>query len=164
MTRRFNLHHIPLNRAYSVTEVARILGLGRGDAVYGWIKRGLPIVPGSCPKLIRAEALVAWLRSEQIARKTPCRPNEMYCFRCKIPRECVGHRAEYRALTPQLGKLCAVCVQCGGRMARTASLVRVEAGYDGLTIDRELPPDTLVGSPGPNWSPAKSTGVGNDSR
>lgn len=116
---------VKIHRSYTVEEVASLLGKHK-HTVRAWIKQGLPILAEKRPLLILGSALRKFLESKRAAGKRPCQPGEMYCFRCRSQKMPAGNIADYIPLTATLGKLIALCPDCGTLMSQHTSIVKIK--------------------------------------
>jgi hypothetical protein len=76
--------------------------------------------------LILGGDLVAFLRARRAKNKRTCQPGEIYCFRCRAPKEAAGDMADYQPLTETQGNLIAICAVCETLMYRRVSLAKLE--------------------------------------
>lgn len=83
--RKYNARRISLKISYSVQEVAELFGIHK-NAALNWIKAGLKIIDQKKPYLINGAELVEFLNTRQKKRKHKCKPDEFYCFKCRLPR------------------------------------------------------------------------------
>jgi hypothetical protein len=116
---------IKIHRSYTVEEVANRLGVHK-NAVREWIKRGLPTIDDQRPKLILGSDLITFLQARRAKNKQPCKPGEMYCLRCRIPKTPADNMVDYEPKTETLGNLFAICPDCGAGMNRRVSLAKLE--------------------------------------
>lgn len=116
---------IKIHRNYTVEEAAARLGKHK-NTVKEWVKRGLPACTEKRPVLILGSALRTYLEIKRTASKRPCKPGEMYCFRCRTPKMPYGNMADYVPQTATLGKLIALCPDCGTLMNQRTSLAKIE--------------------------------------
>ena len=120
---------IKINRSYEVGEVAAILGVHK-NTVRAWIKSGLTVVDTRRPTLILGVTLRSFLQERRIKNKRPCRPGELYCFRCRAPRRPAGNMADFQPDTDAVGSLVALCCDCETIMNKrvgTANLPQIAA-------------------------------------
>jgi len=108
-----------------VEETADRLGVHK-NTVREWIKRGLPIIDDRRPMLILGRDLFAFLQAKRVKNKQPCKPGEMYCLRCRVPKIPAGNMVEYEPKTEALGNLFAICPDCETGMNRRVSLAKLE--------------------------------------
>ncbi len=115
---------IKSHRSYTVDEAARALGLTKGT-VRRWIRNGqLPALTDKRPHLIRGEDLKAFLKARK-ASKAKCRPDELYCVKCRAPRTPKGRQAQISAFNTTSGNLRGLCPICGTRMHKRVSLAHL---------------------------------------
>ena len=116
---------VKIHRNYTVEEVACVLKVHK-NTVREWIKRGLPIIDDKRPMLILGRDLFAFLQAKRVKNKRPCKPNQMYCLRCRDPKIPAGNMVDYQPVTDTLGNLFGICPDCEAGMNRRTSLVKLE--------------------------------------
>lgn len=124
--RRVNPHRVKQHFSYTAAELAACLGLHK-NTVFNWLRAGLEPVDQSRPLLFHGAAVRAFLLRRQGARKRPCPPGTLYCFRCREPRFPAGRTAVFVCLRPGSGNLRAVCAECQGTMHRRIREVDLQA-------------------------------------
>jgi hypothetical protein len=102
-----------------------LLGVHR-HTVREWIRRGLPTIDEKRPVLVRGLDLSAFLRARRSANKRTCKPGEIYCVRCRVPRRPAGAMAEYRPRTATHGDLVGICPSCDCMMYRRMNRTRMD--------------------------------------
>ena len=129
-----------IHRNYTVEEVSGLFGIHR-NTVREWVKRGLSTNDNRRPMLILGRDLVAFLRARRARNKMTCKPGEIYCVRCRIPRAPAGDMADYRPVTAALGNLIGICPECEAMMYRCVSLAKLEKvrGKLDITMPQALP-------------------------
>lgn len=129
-----------IHRNYTVEEVASLYGVHR-NTVRAWVKRGLPTNDELRPMLILGRDLVAFLQAQRTKNKRTCQPGEIYCVRCRAPKEPAGDMADYEPLTATLGNLIAICSDCETLMYRRVSLSKMDQirGNLDITFPKALP-------------------------
>lgn len=141
MTNRRPNHRLAkIHRSYSVEEAARRFGVHR-NTVRAWIKAGLPTCDGKRPTLILGRHLLEFLKSRRERRKSPCKPGEVYCVRCRSPKAPSGDFAEYRPISERVGDLVAICPTCDSMMYRRVSLPKLDdvRGNLDVHVQKALP-------------------------
>jgi hypothetical protein len=123
------------HRSYTVEEVASLLAVHR-NTVREWIRRGLPVCDRKRPVLILGRELRDFLAKRRQSSKRPCMPGEIYCVRCRVPREPAGGLAEYRALTSTQGNLIGICPRCDCLMYRRVNRTRLDEVRGSLDVTR----------------------------
>ena len=111
--------------SYRVDEAASLYKVHKGT-VRNWIKAGLPVLDDKHPMLIPGDDLAAFHQARRTKNKQKCRPGEMYCFRCRAPKEPALDMADYTPDTATLGNLVGICPDCGTIMNRRASLAKLD--------------------------------------
>jgi len=114
-----------IHRNYTVEEAAARLGRHK-NTIRDWIKRGLPACKERRPALILGSELRKFLETMRSTGKRPCQPGELYCLRCRAPRMPAENMADYVPVTATVGKLIALCPDCGTLMNQRTSVTKVE--------------------------------------
>jgi excisionase family DNA binding protein len=120
-----NPRRVKIHRSYTVEEVARLLEVHK-NTVRQWIKRGLPTLEDRRPKLILGPDLAAFLKAKRTKNKKKCKPGEMYCLRCRVPKHPALNMAEYQPKTETLGNLFGICPDCGAGMNRNVNPAKLD--------------------------------------
>jgi len=123
-----------IHRNYTIEETANLFSVHK-NTVGSWIKQGLPICGKKRPILIMGRDLRVFLEAKKIKNKRPCKPDEIYCVRCRAPKKPAADLIEYRAITDTLGNLVALCPDCESIMNRRISLAKLKQmpGCMGIT-------------------------------
>jgi hypothetical protein len=108
-----------------VEEAARLLGVHR-NTVREWIRRGLPTSDRIRPLLILGRDLGAFLQARRLKNKRTCQPGEIYCVRCRAPRNPAGDMADYQPVTAGIGNLVGICPSCECMIYRRVNLTKLE--------------------------------------
>jgi len=122
--RNHNPRLVKLHRSYTVEEAADLYGIHK-NRIYQWIKDGLPTCGTKRPLLIAGKDLRTFLEAKRIKHKRPCKPHEIYCVRCRQPREPAAGMVEYLPSTAVMGNLGALCPVCESMMFRRISLAKL---------------------------------------
>ncbi len=134
MSSRYPNHRlVKIHRTYTVEEVAARLGVHR-NTVRQWLRDGLATIDKARPLLIAGDVLIAFSKSRRAARKRPCRPGQIYCLRCRAPREPVGGQAMYQPLNVSGGNLVGICQHCGSQLFRRVSLAGLASAAGNLQV------------------------------
>ena len=83
--RKPNVSLIQTSRSYTIREVAERLDR-QVETVRTWVQEGLPVLPGTTPRLIDGAELKECLKARQAKRKKPCGTDKLYCCKCCEPR------------------------------------------------------------------------------
>src|SRR5271157_3895485 len=120
-----NHRRVKIHRSYTVEEIVRLFG-NHKNTVRGWLKAGLPANDDKRPTLILGRELIVFLKARRARNKRTCLPGEIYCVRCRAPKQPAGGMAEYRPITERFGNLTAICPDCNSIMNRCVSLAKLE--------------------------------------
>lgn len=156
--RRINPRRAKLHRSYDVGELADLLGVHK-NTVRQWIKKGLPVVDSTRPVLIHGSDFQAWWGKRTKARKRPCQPRQMYCFKCRAPKAPALGMVEYAATNAATGNLKALCETCGTMMHRRTRLVDLAAKMPGLAVQITQAPSSIDARAHPSPNCDKTEGA-----
>jgi len=124
MSKRLNPNKAKIHRSYTVEELANLYSVHK-NTVRIWVKNGLPVCDSKKPMLILGGDLREFIKDKNNKRKQKCKPNEMYCLRCKTPQIPADNMVEYEPINNVSGRLIALCSCCEVVMNKYISL----AGY-----------------------------------
>ena len=120
-----NHRRVKTHRSYTVEEVASLFGIHK-NTVRNWTKNGLTTIDSKRPMLILGSDLVEFLQIRRTKNKQACKPGELYCVRCRVPRPAADDIAEYSPSNEKTGNLIAICPVCDAIMNRRVSLAKIE--------------------------------------
>lgn len=149
---RHNPRLAKIHRTYTVEEVAHLYRVHK-NTVRKWIKRGLPLLDKTRPMLILGKDLKKFIEDQRKKHKKPCKLYEIYCLRCREPRQPAGHIASYKPLTETQGNLIGICPVCETFMFKIVSLSKLEIAKCTLQIQ---PPQGLEHLKGTSVPPVNS--------
>jgi hypothetical protein len=118
--KRLNPRRVKIHRSYTVEEVARLFRVHK-NTVRAWVKAGLPAIDGRRPLLILGRDLASFLFSQRQRKRQSCRSGQLYCLRCRAPKNPAVRMADYIPITSRLGNLRGLCPDCGRLMYRLVS-------------------------------------------
>ena len=98
-----------------------ILGI-HNNTVHAWVKAGLATSDNKRPMLILGLDLVAFLQARRVKNKQACKPGEIYCVRCRVPKFTAGDIADYSSVTTKVATLKAISPACNSIINRRVSL------------------------------------------
>jgi hypothetical protein len=128
-----NYRLVKIHRSYSVEEIARLFNTHK-NTVRRWVKEGLTTTDDKHPMLILGHVLASFLQARRIKNKQTCKPGEIYCVRCRVPKLPAGSMAEYSFITDKFGNLRAICPDCHSIMNRRVSLAKIDQIFSGIDI------------------------------
>lgn len=137
--RTFNTRLIRANLSYSVQEIAELYGI-HNNAVLRWIKNGLPVIDQSRPYLIYGADLESYLKKKQANRKHKCKPDEFFCFKCRLPRKAWGNMVDIEIRNENKLSLCGLCSACETIVRRAGSVKKLLEYQKIFTTQTILPP------------------------
>ena len=117
--------HVKIDRNYSLEEIADLFGTHK-DTVRNWQQNGLAAIDDRKPMLFYGQTLATFLQAKRTKNKRPCKPGEIYCIRCRTPKNPAGDMAEYQPVTATVGNLVATCPDCELIMNRRISISKLE--------------------------------------
>jgi hypothetical protein len=146
---RHSVRHLRRRRTYNVREAAKATGATPGT-VRNWQKNGLEAVIGVYPAIFRGIDIIDFLLRRKRARKQPCGPGRLFCFRCKAPKRPAFNEVEFWPDGPKLGKLRGLCPDCTTAMNRRVSLAKMRAAAGDLTVSMRRADSRLSETTKPN--------------
>jgi hypothetical protein len=119
--RRIDPRRIKIHRSYTIEELARAVGCHKNTA-RAWTRQGLKAMDdGRIPRLYHGRDARRFLESRRSKQKRKCKPHQLYCFRCREPREPSGLSVDYRRTSALGGILSARCGECSTAMFKRCS-------------------------------------------
>jgi len=130
---------VKIHRNYTVEEIAKLFGIHK-NTVRIWVKDGLDTTDDKRPMLILGHVLVEFLQARRVKNKQTCKPGELYCVRCRVPKFPAGDMAEYSPITEKFGNMMAICPDCNSIMNQCVSLAKIEKFCEkmDITFPKEL--------------------------
>ena len=114
-------------------EAAKILKSHK-NTVRNWVRQGLHTVDAHRPILIRGADLKEFLVARRLRGKSRCAPGQLFCVRCRAPKDPAAQTAEYLPITPRFGNLKGACPDCGTHIYRRVSLRRLGSVTGDLAV------------------------------
>ena len=131
--RRLNPCRVKIHRPYTVEDLAAVLNRHK-HTVRRWSKSGLDPIDDRRPMMFRGADVVAFLQERRAARKAPCGPAHMYCFKCRAPRHPAGSMADLEITGPSSGQLVGICPDCNTMMYRRVNPDRIGQIRENLEV------------------------------
>lgn len=149
MRKRYPNHRlVKIHRSYTAEEISELLTVHK-NTVRRWVKSGLAAVDAKRPMLFLGIDLASFLKTHRTKNKRPCKPGEIYCVRCRVPRLPAEGMVEYEPVTEKFGNLIAICPDCGAIMNRRVSLARICQISGGMDISFPQAMEHLIESAKP---------------
>ncbi len=145
------LRGISRHRSYTYHEVARALNVARGT-VARWVKDGLPAITDQKPHLIIGADLIEH-RNRAKAAKRRCELAELYCFRCRTPRQPEGGLADVILSGGPAASLRALC-GCGCIMNKRIAVRRLQELQAQLSVAIRQAPSRIAECVNPSLNDA----------
>jgi hypothetical protein len=131
--KRLNPRRVKIHRSYTVEEAAMLFRVHK-NTVRAWLNSGLQPIDGRRPILILGRQLASFLHTRRECKRQRCRPEQLYCFRCRAPRTSTAQRADYLPITANSGNLRAMCSECGTHMYRRVSFQKLATAVGDLQV------------------------------
>ncbi|WP_427451998.1 hypothetical protein [Litorimonas sp. WD9-15] len=121
------------HRPYTIVTLAELLEVNPAT-IRRWINlHGLDVAITNTrrPIILNGAKIKDWMKARQVAKRKPCGPNEMYCVRCKVPRQIKGdtfhiiQRNASKLTVKGDCKTCGLTLQRFGSVANRAALEAV---------------------------------------
>ncbi|RPA64509.1 DNA-binding protein [Shewanella frigidimarina] len=112
MSSRNNTNRIKIHRSYTAMDVSETLGV-HPKTVRNWIRAGLPVIDEARPLLIQGADLKLYLQQKRKTYLHRCELNEMFCFKCKRPKEPSIDSVEFIAKPGGMAQMTGRCYECG---------------------------------------------------
>lgn len=117
--KRIAISRIRYRHAYSIIEVTELLAVHK-NTVRQWMCGGLAPMDDTRPTLIHGSELKRFLLDRRSSAKSPCKPHEFYCLKCRAPRVPWGRVVDVTIRSHRLFKLHALCEVCDNKMHKAA--------------------------------------------
>jgi hypothetical protein len=122
--RKIDARRIKLHRSYTLVEAALRLGVHK-RTIENWIDKGLPCIAERRPYLILGFELRSFLEKRRSSRRQKCASGQLYCLKCRMPRNPAGWMLDYLPITLVSGNLQGICETCGSLIFRRVSLNKI---------------------------------------
>ncbi len=126
----YNPYLIKINRSYTFEELAAVFGVHK-NTVAVWVKNDLPCLKEKRPFLILGVDARLYLQGQRGSKKQKCKPNELFCMRCKAPTKPAENFVEYLPLSASKGRLTGFCCRCECVVNKFVSYDSIE-GYSAI--------------------------------
>jgi len=139
--RTYNWRLIKRDFSYEVGEIAELFDI-HPNTVRQWLAEGLPAIDDRRPTMVHGTELAEFIRKRQSNRKRKCRPDEMFCCRCREPKRPWERVVDVEIESDRRLRLTGLCSTCEAplnRLGATPRLDEYRALFNVQTItDRRL--------------------------
>ena len=143
LARQGNWRRVKKHRTYTYEEAARALDLHK-NTIRTWVRsEGLEALTDRRPHLILGVSLIAFLKRRRERNRTRLRIDEMFCFRCKVPRIPDGNLADCEVNERSSANLSGICPACSTMMFKRVSLKAIGILQSRLDVMIKQAPSTL---------------------
>ncbi len=115
--KRVSAQRIKANRQYSYDELAETVGV-TAQTVRSWRDEGMPVMMDQIPHLIMGYHAKDYLTTRKRKAKQSPKDHQVYCLRCKAPRDPFGMMADYIPINADRGRLKTLCGTCEAQCGR----------------------------------------------
>lgn len=115
---------VKMHRSYTVPDIVARLGV-HPNTVRAWIRDGLETIDRRRPTVVSGVDLRDFLQARRVKAKRPCGPGEIYCLRCRAPKNPADGVVDYKPLSATAGQLIGICPTCEHFIYRCTSLVKL---------------------------------------
>lgn len=122
--RTYNTRLIKATWPYTVQEIASLFKIHK-NAPLRWLKEGLQVNGDGRPYLIRGDELIRFLKARQQSKKQHCKPNEFFCFKCRVPREAYLNIADINIESPHRFRVKALCAVCATNVSKVQNIQKL---------------------------------------
>src|SRR3569833_1946066 len=147
--RRANPRKAKLHYCYTVGELAASFDVHK-NTIGNWQHAGLEPIDKRRPLLFQGATVRAFLVACNEARKRPCRPGTLYCFRCRQPRAPALGMVDYIPVTATSGNLRAICEHCETIMHRRVRETDAARVMPGCTVQIQEGQPSIRGTRDPS--------------
>jgi hypothetical protein len=138
MSKKINPNLVKIHRNYSVEDISNLLEVHK-NTVRNWLKKGLKAIDSNKPALVLGGTLKRFLKERRAINKRACKDDEIYCMRCRIPRNPADSMANFKLVNQNTGCLSALCPVCQSVMNKFVSRKKIRLIMDKLDVT--LPQD-----------------------
>ncbi|WP_019029149.1 helix-turn-helix domain-containing protein [Colwellia piezophila] len=117
MAKRYNPNKCKINRNYTISEIALLYEVHK-STVKAWLRKGLIKIDNKRPYLILGGDLRQFLKDLRGINKRPCELGEIYCLKCRAPREPLQDSIVFESESSTYGRLKGSCNVCDSTMNR----------------------------------------------
>lgn len=109
--KRYNSRLIKQAKSYDIGEICMLFGLHKNTVLH-WVKSGLQPIDNKRPMLIYGATLKSFLDERQKKRRQKCAPNQMFCLKCRMPKQPLEGLADLTFKTNKIAHIAALCETC----------------------------------------------------
>jgi hypothetical protein len=139
--RSYNVRLVKRDLCYAPQEIAELFGI-HVQAVRRWIKGGLQTIDERKPFLVHGSDLIQFLTERQSSRKRRCRPDQLFCCHCRLPKRPRDGAVSVQMFNETQLNLAGRCEECRSPMNRVGSVGRLDE-YRRIFVVKTIAPPRL---------------------
>ena len=128
-----NARLVKRDSTYTVEETAALLTV-HVNTVRNWQSDGLHPIDTHRPILFHGSDLQSFLRRRQTRRRQHCAPGELYCFKCRQPRQPKDRAVKVEMQNERVLRMIGTCEVCGTRMFRAGSVLNLKSYKENFVL------------------------------
>lgn len=133
--RTYNTRRIKRDYSYNIEEITELFAV-HNNTVRSWIRAGLKLIDKQRPHMVHGSDLIAYLNEKQTKRKHTCKHDELYCFKCRLPRPAWEGLIDIEIKTEKILQLIGICETCGTEVYRTGSVNKLPEYFKTFNVQR----------------------------
>ena len=120
MAKKVNYNLVKIHRNYSIEEISLLLNVHK-NTVHNWIKDGLATIDDCKPLLVLGSELRQFLQDKRNMNRHPCKQDELFCVKCKLPRKPSDGIIEIHEMNNSKLRISGICPECKCLMNKFSS-------------------------------------------
>lgn len=118
--RTYNTQLIKRTETYSIYEISILYNIHKAT-VRHWLKEGLIRIDEKRPIFVHGSDLYEFLKERQKKRKRKCKPDELFCMKCKYARKPKEMKVVIEEQSLKISRIKCICSECGTIMYKSFS-------------------------------------------
>ena len=122
--RKPDLRKIRTSKTYTLPEIAKALDRNIAT-VRSWVRIGLPLLSKQKPVLVQGFELKNWLQKTWHSKSQKCKPSELFCFKCRVPKQPKLGSIEIIPRNEKTVTIKGRCAACNTQMNQVGSMAKL---------------------------------------